>query len=255
MAARDHDGLRGRAEQRGAAPGCANGNDTNSGTSPSTPWRTWSRAVTQIQSMAAGQTVAFCQGGAWSAASQVTFRSRSCNSASNTCDIRDYPAPWNTGSEGRPLLTLGSSFMSVGWYKLYDGTLINGVRILNLDIRSTQAGANPAILLQGNASNVDVCNNVFRDGWNGALVTQTTSTLSNVTFRYNRVTDNPYGVAAIQGSARTGWVIDHNYFDNNGQADNRGSNAVASHQKSPSAWLNGSAGKLRASSPSGMDAG
>src|SRR3954471_10602794 len=49
----------------GAAPGCVAGDDANAGACPATPQRTLGRAGNRFGSLAAGDSLLFCRGGAW----------------------------------------------------------------------------------------------------------------------------------------------------------------------------------------------
>lgn len=223
----------------GAQPSCQSGNDSNSGTSPSQPWQTWSRAITQFNTMAAGSTVAFCKGGAWlNLASVISeMRNTNCRPDSttrapragdvNTCDMRDYQAAW--GGSNKPLLQFGGAnhFMHFGWYEDsgdgWTGSKVQGVRILNLDISTTGAGQSFAIGLWGRTYNLEICSNTIRDGWDGAYTATTTMSVSYVNIHHNRITNNPYGIAAMSGIGCTQdcWV-DNNYFDRNGGYSSNG---------------------------------
>ena len=55
----------------GADSNCVVGSDSAAGTSPSAPWRTYSKGVNAISSMAAGDTVAFCKGGSFAVTASI----------------------------------------------------------------------------------------------------------------------------------------------------------------------------------------
>jgi hypothetical protein len=106
--------------QAGAAPGCIAGVDSSSGTDPSAPRRTIGSARELFDSLAAGDTLAFCRGGSFgNAGGQWTNEN---GSASNPVIMRDYgSAPWHRGTEGRPRMT--------GQFNLWYG---GGYRIMSL---------------------------------------------------------------------------------------------------------------------------
>ena len=47
----------------GADEDCIPGDDANSGSSPTEPWRTYEMARSQFNSLAAGDAIRFCRGG------------------------------------------------------------------------------------------------------------------------------------------------------------------------------------------------
>jgi hypothetical protein len=222
----------------GSQAGCVAGNDANNGTSASTPWRSWSKAYTQFNTMAAGSTVAFCRGGAWNGLSSVLseMRNQNCRADSasrapasgdvQTCDMRDYPTSW--GGTHKPILQFasGQSFMTMGWYEDnnggWDASKVTGVRVLNLDLVGSNDGNEYSFYIWGRVQNLEICSNNFRDGWNFAYSGATTMTIKYVNFHHNRVTNNPYGIGAIQGvSCLQSCYWDSNYFDMNGGNQNR----------------------------------
>jgi hypothetical protein len=222
----------------GAQPGCVTGNDSYAGTSPSTPWRSWSKAISQFNTMAAGSTVAFCRGGAWSGLTSVISEMRNQNCRADapnrapasgdvqTCDMRDYSTSW--GGAHKPILQFapGQSFMTMGWYEDnnggWDASKVTGVRVLNLDLVGANDGNEYSFYIWGRVQNLEICSNTFRDGWNFAYSGATTMTIKYVNFHHNRVTNNPYGIGAIQGvSCIQSCYWDNNYFDMNGGNQNR----------------------------------
>lgn len=130
--------------QSGAAPGCAAGSDSNSGTSPDAPWKSLGKtfsggritddndkAFSTFETMAAGSTLALCRGGSWTNVLGMypfgsgTVQNQNCsagawtplranadpglgasNPAVGTCDLRDYYPPRSTGSLPRPKIQL-----------------------------------------------------------------------------------------------------------------------------------------------------
>jgi hypothetical protein len=188
--------------------------------------------------MAAGSTVAFCRGGAWTGLTSVIseVRNQNCRADSasrppragdvNTCDMRDYTPSW--GGTNRPVLAFApnQSFMTMGWYEDNNGgwaaSNVTGVRVLNLDLVAANDGTSGAFYLWGRVQNLEVCGNTIRDGWAHAYSGVTTLTIKYVNFHHNRITNNPFGIGQIQGASciQDCW-FDSNYMDLNGGGVNR----------------------------------
>lgn len=210
--------------QAGAASGCVAGSDTNAGTSPSAPWQSWAKAWSTLNTMAAGNTVALCRGGRWnSLTSQGYLRNLNCR-AGSTCDLRDYAAPWNAGSEGSPILQVASnqSWLDVGWYQNYPQTAVQGIRLMNLDVRGANDGSTQAIRIEGKLTDLEVCSSTFRDGFDPVYAAITTSTVARVNFHHNQLLNNPFGIGPLQGMACSAdCVFDSNVLDLQGGNTNR----------------------------------
>jgi hypothetical protein len=125
----------------GADGRCAGheGNDSNDGTSPLTPWRSVSNA--KFSALAAGETLALCRGGSIGGGGSRWGNTR--GTAANPILLRDYVAPWNTGAEGRPTMSALS----------FDPVV--GVRATNIDF----VGGGGC----GTATDLTLCNTVWRD--------------------------------------------------------------------------------------------
>jgi hypothetical protein len=224
---------------------CSNGgSDSSDGLSPNKPRASWSAAVSTFNAMNAGDTVALCRGGSWTATA-AAIGNGSCE-AVRTCDFRDY------GSGSRPVINYaGPAYPSTtNLFTLSRAGHDEGYRFWNLDIRN---GGNGEIdwWISNDLTDLDVCNvNVdkgyihFYDtgsaGGRNARFTIRNSTFSNASQQsylgassdflmdFNVFTDNgkangcPYGAAAfchqvyIQGeNSGTGQVTTNERFTNN----------------------------------------
>jgi len=198
--------------QAGAQAGCIAGNDANPGTSPTAPKRTAGAANTAFGSLAAGDTVAFCRGGAWSTAG-LRWRNGNCRAGTgltnpantSTCDIRDYTPSW--GGVAKPMISVTG-----GNFAQFSPGPTQGVRILNLDLRTASNGWG-VWLYSGTFSDFFICNNDF-DGFGIAWNLQ--GAISRVTYQGNRVTNS--GQDAFLGAA-SDLTIDSNYFSGNGSTN------------------------------------
>jgi len=210
--------------QAGAQSGCVAGNDANAGTSPTSPKRTVGAANTIFGSMAAGDTVAFCRGGAWTTGG-LTWRNVNCRAgvgltdpaSTSTCDIRDYTPAW--GGVAKPAISVTS-----GHFAQFSPGPTQGVRILNLNLRTT-AGGWGVWLYSGTFGDFFICNNDF-DGFGIAWNLQ--GAISRVTYRGNRVTNSHQD--AFLGAAHD-LTIDANYFSGNGSTNSLDHSIYISEQE------------------------
>jgi hypothetical protein len=150
----------------GADPNCVPGNDTNAGTTPGAPKRTWAAAIGAFNSLPAGGTVALCKGGRWTASADQTINNAACApdvacplatrtslgcTPSTTCNLRDYQAAW--GGTSKPVVYGNDATLSTGGGSV---SAADGFRILNIKFLGTGVGVGfgPSIL----ASDYEVCN-------------------------------------------------------------------------------------------------
>lgn len=82
-------------------PNCIAGNDSNSGTNVSSPWRTTSKVSSVINSLQAGDQILFAKGGAWTDASIGNIYNFN-SSAGNPIIFDSYTPPW--GGTAKPIL-------------------------------------------------------------------------------------------------------------------------------------------------------
>ena len=178
--------------ESGAASGCVAGNDSNAGTSPSAPKQHFSTAAALFNTMAAGDTIALCQGGAFTG----SYTGSSTNSAHNancqsstvpaygsttSCDIRNYAAPWNAGGEGYPIIS-GSSY-GLDFDDPNNTTTYSGYRAFNLALTGSTSFE---IVVGHRTSNVDLCNLTVHDNTGGGGVIGQPAMVSGVTIRESR---------------------------------------------------------------------
>ena len=209
----------------GADKDCVAGNDTNTGTSASAPWRSFERARSQFASLRAGDRIEFCKGGRFTAAAGGNkWVNPSCKAAT-PCVVASYKAPWASGDEGRPFihsptgqnaidfsdsgnadheegymfagLELQGEKTDVGYflYNDVDNVTICDSSIHEFGIGVQSAGGNPpnagADLINANMmlSDSDISNN----GDQGFLGGELNATIQNTHFKnngFNRVTFN-----------------------------------------------------------------
>ena len=188
----------------GAAAGCVAGSDANSGTSPSSPWKTIAKARAQFTSMNGGDTVALCQGGSWGSVPAPGGWGNARCSASSTCDLRDYPTSWGGG---KPSIALASGA------DLFSISNAQGLRFLNIAV----TGGEWPFVTWDNVSDVDACNMTLTGNSIGFYVAASTANTVRIGLRQSTITN-----ATAQGylGACTDCVVDSNYFANNGSPGN-----------------------------------
>jgi hypothetical protein len=174
--------------------------------------------------MAAGSTVAFCDGGSWSDAGTVPntyYRNTNCRAAS-TCDWRNYPTAWGNGVKPKIQLASGHEFLAMGWYEDYSNA-IHGFRLFNLDIRGQSvdglATAENGVHLWGGVTDVDICNVEMHHGLSSAVYTVTSSTTARITLRDSYVHDNRGDNFCVVCGAADDFTVTNNVFDYNGEGN------------------------------------
>jgi len=116
----------------GASAGCLTGigSNTNSGLTSTAPKQTIADAISTLNSMPSGDTVALCKGGAFNAAGQLTINT-TC-ATGNTCrDLREYSP---IGETAKPIINNATGT------RLFSFTGTGGVRLLNFRMQGNWAG-------------------------------------------------------------------------------------------------------------------
>ncbi len=200
--------------QPGASSKCVAGSDSNAGTTPAAPFQGFAKAASTFAKMAAGDTVALCRGGRWSATGGG-FANPNCRK-DNTCDLRDYAAPWADDSEPLPSVWINGGTSG--------GTLITfshvpqhqeGFRVFNLDLHGTRTDT--AIFFWNETTDVDLCN-LSMDGFNTSVNMSggdkpEFGIPANIVLRRSRITNNSnLGYIAVCDNC----AVEDCYFDNNG---------------------------------------
>lgn len=208
----------------GASAACVAGSNSNAGTSKSLPKQTWATALSRFNSMAAGNAVALCDGGAWSVTGFVATKNTNC-SASNRCVMRDYTPPWGTQIRGGDGIPIVKDSGSSGYILYFVGqqtpiTHDEGYLVENIDFEGG-GGGDGALLARG-ITDVTFCNvtfNNFSNGWelansdgNASPINTTVSRNARVTFQGCHFTNNPSEGAL--GCAED-LHVNYNFWDHN----------------------------------------
>ena len=124
------------------------GDDSNDGLASSTPKASWSAAISTFNSMSAGDTVALCRGGSWTASSADIYNAN-CQ-AKSTCDFRDY------GAGNLPVINYSGSANDRLFYVNKPGH-DEGYRWWNIHFENVSGKENDW-LFANDVSDVDICN-------------------------------------------------------------------------------------------------
>ena len=123
--------------QAGASDQCVTGNNSNNGTSPSSPKQTFSSANSQFGSLVAGDSLNFCRGGSFSTNVQNTWVNNNCTS-DNVCTVTAYDLPGNESPQlASPIITQQTNSTL---FSLVDGGAADheeGYTFSDLDLRCT----------------------------------------------------------------------------------------------------------------------
>jgi hypothetical protein len=172
--------------------------------------------------MVAGDTIAFCQGGAFADAAAPNIASPAC-AAGNPCLVRNYIAPWNTGGEGKPIITVTvANNKGFFFYNAGGATHDEGYRILNLDLESTVNTSTIAMVFGNDVSDVVVCNVTMNNFNAGGFVAGSSTPLTGgstglsarITFQGCNITNT--GNIGYLGAC-DGCAVNYNYFNQTGQ--------------------------------------
>jgi len=209
---------------QGADANCAPGSDSNSGTSPSTPWRTLEAARSAFSSLPAGGETRFCRGGSFGSSPVISrWDNRNC-SEENRCVIADYTPVWASGDEGRPILRQ-SIAGSVGFSFDNGGAAIHTGNVLleNFDMRGDGTDGANAIFFYNDANNYEI-RNMRIDSWKIGIQGGPSSACSSRSPRCNGKNDEirVYD-STITNNTNQGWLgrasnggLYNNYWEGNG---------------------------------------
>jgi len=200
---------------------CDDGDDTNNGRSPDTPWKTFDKGIRHFSKLNAGDSIKFCRGGEFHLEDSIRIYNRKCL-AEKPCTITDY-LPSNLESGKRPIIispTGGTIFNFMdGGYADPDG----GYVVKNINLQATQAGkghGQPAIFLYNDVDDVTI-ENLKIEGFGigiqstgGSNPAPGSNIINERIVLKNSEIINNYNFGWLGGCSDC--VIDSNVFDNNG---------------------------------------
>jgi hypothetical protein len=199
-----------------ADPNCKPGDDSNAGTDPLKPWRTYQKGQGQFANLNAGDTLAFCKGGSFTGNTNAWVNAN-CK-AGNTCTVRDYAPPGSSGNELPPKLVGATMSLANPGKALHE----EGYRFLNLEFDGD--GTTDCVLIYNDIKDVLLCNLVIAgyqtainvSGSNPPANASSDGLNANITLRGSRILNNS-SFGWVGGCS--GGVAEYNYFDHNGAAD------------------------------------
>ena len=206
----------------GADGNCVSGSDGNAGTDPNNPWQTFEKVRNEYNSINAGDTIAFCRGGAFHSLDRVRMDNDNCRE-NNRCVISDYTAPWASGDEARPIISAeeGAFHFSTGNVDHREGVVIRDLILKGVGDGSPGSINHENAIFFFNDMDHVLLDNLDISGFAiGVFVAEASPAAEGVDvenediiLRNSKITDN-YGQGWL-GAGRN-LIIENNYFDNNG---------------------------------------
>jgi hypothetical protein len=223
--------------QPGADGDCTAGNDTNSGSDPAAPWQTYGQARAFFSSLATGDEIRFCRGGAFDLGSgSGRWVTANCTAA-QPCIVADYTPPWASGDENRPILSRPTDDyafdLSNGGSALAEG----GYTFRNLDLRCPGCTSGGWAFFLYNDVNDVLIDNISMDGFAIGVHLAGSNPCSSSDAQCNgqndRITIHNVAITnsdtqGILGGANE-LLIENSYFENNGNGTILDHNIYISH--------------------------
>ncbi len=207
--------------QTGAAGECVAGNNSNNGTSTSTPRQTFANAHSTFNNFSAGDSIQFCRGGSFTTSANHSWVNNKCAS-SNVCTVTAYDMPAQQNPQlAAPIITQQSG---LDLFSLADGGNADheeGYSFSNLDLRCTGcSNSGWAFFLYNDVDYVNI-SNISINGFDIAVHMGGSSspnqgsdgTQNFITINNLKITNNHR--QGILGGAND-LIIKNSYFENNG---------------------------------------
>lgn len=198
---------------------CVAGDDAAAGTAADAPWQSYDQARSAFGSLSPGDSIAFCRGGSFAVdgASGTRWVNAECQAA-DPCVVRDYPPPWGSGDEERPILQVASGQRAFALEDAANADHEEGYLFLNLDLRG--AGDGQGFFIYNDIDDVLICN-VAIDGFSlgvhagGSNPPEPGSDGLNerIVLRLSQITNNG-GQGWLGGC--NGCAVEYCTFENNG---------------------------------------
>jgi len=188
---------------------CDTGSDYNSGTSPDSPWYSFSRVADEFGSLEAGSSIAFCRGGTIEVAEHHRFINKQCR-ADNPCVFRDYYPRGSTGQEPMPILQ-STNDGGIFYFAKRADTFGEGITISNLELIGNDSGIGVFVL--GGVSDIKLNKLKISHFRIGVSVATNSVQSENISLAMSDISDN--SEHGWLGGA-TNLIITDNNFENNG---------------------------------------
>lgn len=203
---------------------CQPGNDTNSGTTPNAPWRSYEKARMQFNTFSAGGEIRFCQGGAFDLGGAGNQWVSSGCMAGLPCVVADYTPPWASGDVPRPILWQTTSNHAFDLAEGGNANYEEGYTFQNLDMRCTACSTGGWAFFFYNDVNDVLIDNIRMDGFDigvhlagsnpcAAGEVQCNGRNDRITIRRATIV-NSYSQGILGGGDDI--LIEESYFENNG---------------------------------------
>lgn len=202
---------------------CVAGDDSNAGTIPAAPWQSYERARTQFSSLASGDAILFCSGGAFDLGSSGQWVAPNC-AVSEPCLIANYAPPWASGDEGLPILWKTADGHAFDLADNGDANTDGGYIFRNLDLRCPACTSGRWAFFLYNDVNDVLIENVRMDGFGiGVHLAGSNACAGSDTACNGRNDRISIRNVAIRNSLSQGILgggddilIENSYFENNG---------------------------------------
>ena len=145
----------------GADKDCVAGNDSNVGTSASSPWRSFERARQQFASLRPGDRIEFCKGGRFAAVAGGSQWVNPTCTAANPCVVASYKAPWASGDEGRPFIHSPTGQNAIDMADSGNADHEEGYVFAGLELEGEKTGV--GYFVYNDIDNVTICDSSIHD--------------------------------------------------------------------------------------------
>jgi hypothetical protein len=203
----------------GADAGCVPGNDAARG-SVDAPRQSYEAARRSFERLPAGDTIAFCRGGAFQPGPENRWVNDRCR-AEKRCVVRDYSAPWASGDLPAPIIHVGAGGRAFSLEDKGRSSHEEGYTFMHLDLRGSESDR--GFFIYNDIDDVDICDmriDGFKLGVHVAASNEKHDADSDgkndrIRLVHSRISNSP-GQGWL-GSC-DGCAIEHSYFENNGFA-------------------------------------
>ncbi|MFZ2303662.1 MAG: hypothetical protein WAV98_02630, partial [Minisyncoccia bacterium] len=200
----------------GASASCVAGSNSNSGLTTSAPRQTIADAMSTLNSMHSGDTVAMCKGGAFNALNGYNITRSTCTAGTTCVDLREY-TPTTFAGTAKPVINNVAGTVNLFTFSGVRG----GVRILNLKLNGDNGAIgnrNRAFFFYRGAHDVTM-GNLDMDLFDMAIYNEsgalTDAFTNNIKLTGNRIT-NTRVIGYLGGGLNDD--TSYNYWDGNGSS-------------------------------------
>ena len=203
---------------------CIAGSDSNDGLSMANAWKTYDKAQDIFASLDPGDEIRFAKGGSFLVAGSTKWINTS-STAENPLIIADYVPTWQSGDEGKPIITQTADSYVFSFRDGGSAEVEQGYNMLNLSLICTAVDPiySAGVLISNDVDDV-ILDNLDIDGCNIGVYSNSGSTCSEsaptcnrandrLTLRNSNITNSPGMGFLGEGNDL---VIENNFFTANG---------------------------------------